>query len=173
MSHTIPAEPRRALDLLTVFGFGYVRPAPGTWGSLPPLLFAAFLLQFHWALEGHIWIYYLGLAACVLLFSLVCLTHGDHAEARFGRKDPSQVVADEAAGMALTLMLLPHVALVRTASGLFLFVLAFFAFRVMDIVKPWPANRIQRLPGGWGILVDDLIAAVYAAALIHLVVRLA
>lgn len=154
---------------ITVGGLGRLRPASGTWGSLPPLIAAAALLAlgvcpFCGGFLSWEWlIYFATLKAFILIFSAACIFLGDRAEAEFGEPDPSNVVADESAGMALTLMLIPTGALaggvLQTAGVL---ATAFVLWRIMDILKPWPANALQRIPGGWGILLDDLAAAVYA-----------
>jgi phosphatidylglycerophosphatase A len=70
------------------------------------------------------------------------------------RKDPGAIVIDEVAGMALSVLLLPRTAGVLLA--------AFVLFRVFDVVKPYPANALQRLRGGAGVMLDDLVAGVYA-----------
>ena len=161
--------------LITSFGLGFMRPAPGTWGSLPPCAVAAGLVLVGQA-GTPLW--YGVLAAFALLFSWACVKFGDGAEAEFGRKDPSQVVADETAGMALTLMFLPTQWLVVIGatvqqsvwrSNLCLIVavgVAFVLFRITDILKLPPANGLQRLKGGWGILVDDLVAGVQAGVVL-------
>lgn len=167
--------------LITTFGLGYMRPAPGTWGSLPPCAFAAL-----WAVAGRqigfgsvgntLW--YAVLAFFAFYFSWVCVKFGAGAEAEFGKKDPSQVVADETAGMAVTLLCIPHAWLIlpaatlqesqtRTAiANVAAIAVAFILFRIFDILKLWPANGLQRLKGGWGILVDDLVAGVQAGAVL-------
>ena len=71
-----------------------------------------------------------------------------------GRKDPGIVVVDEVVGQWVTLAALPFTPV--TAA------LGFLLFRVMDVVKPWPARDLERLPGGWGIMADDVMAGVYA-----------
>jgi phosphatidylglycerophosphatase A len=76
------------------------------------------------------------------------------AERALGRKDPGAIVIDEVAGMALSVLLLPRTAGVLLA--------AFVLFRVFDVVKPYPANALQRLRGGAGVMLDDLVAGVYA-----------
>jgi phosphatidylglycerophosphatase A len=76
------------------------------------------------------------------------------AERALGRKDPGAIVIDEVAGMALAVLLLPRTAGVLLA--------AFVLFRVFDVVKPYPANALQRLRGGAGVMLDDLVAGVYA-----------
>jgi phosphatidylglycerophosphatase A len=155
---------------LTTGGLGFFRPASGTWGSLPPVVLAApMILAGAGPASGLWWIFALVMAVIVVAFSAICVIAGDSAEARWG-KDPSPVVADETAGMALTLLLMPPALFAHEA----FFVLltlggAFVLFRAMDIAKPWPCNRLQNIPSGWGILLDDLVAAVYAAALAWLV----
>lgn len=150
---------------LTTGGLGFFRPASGTWGSLPPVVLGAIII-----LAGagpgtpHAWVYLGVMGVFVLAFSAACVIGGDSAEARWG-KDPSPVVADETAGMALTLLLLPaglmanepFFALISLAG-------AFVLFRAMDIAKFFPANGLQRIPSGWGILLDDIAAAIQAAA---------
>jgi phosphatidylglycerophosphatase A len=87
------------------------------------------------------------------------------AERHFGRIDPGQVVVDEVAGMLVTLFL------VRVGwLGAFG---AFLLFRIADIVKPYPANRLERLPGGLGIMADDVMAGIYANVALRLTLALA
>lgn len=76
------------------------------------------------------------------------------AERALGTKDPGAIVIDEVAGMTLSVLLVPP-----TIAAL---AVAFLAFRVFDILKPFPADAAQRLPGGLGVMADDLIAGVYA-----------
>jgi phosphatidylglycerophosphatase A len=155
---------------LTTGGLGFFRPASGTWGSLPPVILAAVvILAGAGPASPYAWVFFAIMGVLTIAFSAACIIGGDSAEARWG-KDPSPVVADETAGMALTLLLLPPAMLAHEA----FFTLislggAFVLFRAMDIAKPWPCNRLQSIPSGWGILLDDLVAAIYAAALAWLV----
>ena len=98
----------------------------------------------------------LGLAAC-----FACVIWGQWAEERFNQKDPGAVVADEVAGQSLCLLLLPYHQVDWTITIIML-IAAFFLFRVFDILKLPPANQMQKLVGGWGILVDDLVAGLQA-----------
>ncbi|MCL4742198.1 MAG: phosphatidylglycerophosphatase A [Phycisphaerales bacterium] len=168
----MPSRPTHsiALALATTLGLGHLRPAPGTWGSLPPVALGLLLLALGLAATP---VHTVAMLALLLVFCGSCIAGADEAEARFGRKDPSQVVADETAGMALVLLLLPPPFYATPAQGVVTLALAFFAFRAMDILKPWPANPLQRIPGGWGVLLDDLAAALYAAAIVHLAFALA
>lgn len=159
--------------LLTTGGLGYCRPASGTWGSLPPVVIGAVIV-----LAGagpgttSSWVFMGVMIAIVVAFSAACVIGGDSAEARWG-KDPSPVVADETAGMALALILMPPslfaneriFALISLAG-------AFILFRATDIAKFFPSNRLERIPAGWGILLDDLSAAIQAALLAWIVVWL-
>jgi phosphatidylglycerophosphatase A len=76
------------------------------------------------------------------------------AERALGVEDPGPVVIDEVVGMLVSLLFLPGTWPVMVA--------AFIAFRVFDIVKPWPAGRLEDVPGGWGVMADDVMAGVYA-----------
>ena len=156
---------------ITVFGLGSMRPASGTWGSLPPVVVAAGLM-----LAGHgpsqsPWIYHATLATLFLVFCGACVFQGDAAEAHFGRKDPGNAVADEVAGQCLPLMFLPAVSVATPGAAAMTVFYAFIAFRILDIVKPWPARGLQRIPGGWGILIDDVVAGLYAAAVVQIMSR--
>lgn len=161
---TTMSPARRAA--VTCFGLGRLRPFPGTWGSLPPVvLVGAFVLLGIGPAQAfalHVTV----MLALVVLASLACVMFGDEAEAHFHAKDPSPVVADEVAGQALALVLLPPALFGTTALGLTTLALVFVAFRFFDIVKPPPAGPLQGLPGGWGILLDDLVAGVFAALLV-------
>lgn len=156
---------------ITTFGLGSMRPAPGTWGSLPPVAAATLLLTLGHGPEQSRWLFDGVQAAFLLIFSIACVMQGDRAEAHFGRKDPGNVVADETAGQSLALIFLPAAAFADPMRSAFTLATAFLAFRLLDIVKPWPARGLQRVPGGWGILIDDLIAGLYAAAVTQLTVR--
>jgi phosphatidylglycerophosphatase A len=109
-------------------------------------------------------VYRVVLVAVLLAFSYACVAQGEGAEARFLCKDPSEAVADETAGQCLPLLFVPVVygSLGQAAAVL---AVAFVSFRLMDIIKPWPAKQVQAAPAGWGILLDDLFAGVYALVL--------
>lgn len=153
------------LPLLTVFGLGRLRPAPGTWGSMPPIVIAGLLIALGFGPAEAPVIYIGTLVAVMLFFSAACIAQGDVAEAVFGKKDHGNIVADETAGQCVTLLpfaLLPAAAFATPATTMFTLIFAFLAFRAMDIAKPWPANGFQKLPAGWGVLIDDLLAGGYA-----------
>jgi phosphatidylglycerophosphatase A len=131
------------LTLATVFGVGYTPFAPGTLGSAAGLLL--------WAVLPHS---ASAQAIAIVLLFLVGSWSGSVAERHFGRTDPSQVVIDEVMGMLITLFLNPV--------GWPGIVAAFLLFRLFDVIKPYPSNRLERLSGGVGIMADDAMAAIYA-----------
>jgi len=137
---------RLALWISTCAGAGYFPVAPGTVGSAVGLLALAALRA--WGGAG--WSEPVAIGA---VFVAGAWSAG-RAEVHFGRTDPGQVVVDEVLGMLVTLALVPVGALGALAG--------FVLFRVFDIVKPWPARRLERLPGGWGVMADDAMAGVYA-----------
>lgn len=161
--------------LVTTGGLGTLRPAPGTWGSMPPVALAGVLI-----LLGHApsasgtpaLIYHGTLALVLVIFSAACVIYGRPAEARFGKKDPGSVCADETAGQCIPLMLLPAAATPNLVTTTFTLAGAFVAFRIFDILKLPPANGLQRVKGGWGILLDDLVAGAQALIVVQLVTRL-
>lgn len=157
-----------AWSLLTTFGLGHMRPASGTWGSMPTVVIAGGMLALGVSPQSTA---YNGVLAIILVvFSAACVHYGDRAEARYG-KDPSEVVADETAGQCIPLMFLPVASVHGPRNALFALLYAFVAFRVMDIIKPPPARELQRIPAGWGILLDDLFAGVYAAIVVQILLR--
>ncbi len=142
--------------LATWFGSGLLPKAPGTWGSLAALPLAFVLAD----LAGP-W----GLLIGVLLVLIVGLWAADVYAAHSGSGDPGEVVSDEVAGQWL--------ALVPAALDPRLYAVAFLAFRFVDIVKVWPAIWLDRnLKGGWGIMLDDVVAGLYAGAVTFGVSRL-
>jgi phosphatidylglycerophosphate synthase/phosphatidylglycerophosphatase A len=157
--------------LITSGYLGRMRPFPGTWGSIPSVVLAGILILIGLGPGHSPVVYNLVMAGVAALFMFVCAIWADAAEARFRRKDPSQVVADETSGQALALLFLPAAAVATPALAVFSLLAAFVAFRVTDILKPYPAYRIQRLPGGWGVVLDDLVAGVYALLIVQLITR--
>lgn len=144
-----------AVLVATLFGAGRARAVPGTFGTLAaiPAAIAFHLLLPPWAFA----------AVTAVLAGLAVWTSGVAARA-MGLKDPRPVVIDEAAGLFVTLLYLPPTPA--------MYVGAFVLFRLMDILKPFPARRAEDLPGGWGIVVDDLIAGVYANCALRILVAL-
>ncbi|MEO1277589.1 MAG: phosphatidylglycerophosphatase A [Planctomycetota bacterium] len=156
-------KPDGNLRWVTTFGLGHLRPFPGTWGSLPPLALGVAILAI--MPDNAAWmVLRVVMLPVFVIFTLACVFLGDKAEARYGKKDPSQVVADETAGMALCFMLMPAIS--NGVGAAISLVMAFAFFRALDIVKPWPASSLQATPGGWGVVLDDLVAGFQAAVLL-------
>ncbi len=132
-----------ALACATVFGVGYAPFAPGTFGSAIGLLL-------WWVLPASPVVQ----ATAILALFVLGWWSGSVAERHFAKTDPGQIVIDEVMGMLITLFLNPV--------GWIGAVGAFLIFRVADVVKPYPANRLERLRGGFGVMADDGMAAVYA-----------
>ena len=133
--------------IATLFGAGYAPIAPGTAGSAVTLVI--------------LWLVPFSRVGLVLFFVVVTLVGtwaAQLAEASLGEKDPGAIVIDEVAGMTLSVLLLPLTWPVL--------LLGFVLFRIFDVVKPFPAGRAQALPGGFGVMVDDLIAGLYALILL-------
>ena len=136
------------------FGLGLIPIAPGTFGSLPGVLF-------WWLTPPVLWLQ--GVVAAALLAAGIWLC-GESAR-RIGVHDHGGIVWDEIAGMYLTLLLASLFVPLEPAW----LVASFVLFRVMDIWKPWPIRDLDhRLRGGLGIMLDDVIAALYAAVLLVL-----
>jgi len=162
---TSSSPPRLATLALSAGGLGFSRIAPGTLGSLPPVILAfalACVIGAHWTVTASVLL--LGLAGAI-----ACVRFAPIAERFSQRKDPQWIVADEVAGQSIALIALPWVAfadggLARNAA---LAAGAFVAFRLFDITKPPPIRRLERLGGGWGILLDDLLAGVWALIVVQ------
>jgi len=156
--------------LTSCFGLGWLPVAPGTWGSLPPAIIFTLMLYFGTATVTVAVV----MAVLTVVGSLVCIWLAPVVIAATGKSDPGEVVADEFAGQAVTF--LPAAFLIPDTFTLkqvwITTVIGFLLFRLFDIVKPWPIYGLQKLPSGWGILVDDLLAGVYAAICLIVCVRL-
>jgi len=131
------------MALGTVAGVGYLPIAPGTWGSAVGVIL--YLVTRHWAWPAQL--------ALLLAVTLVGIWAADVTARALNREDPGPVVIDEVAGQLVTLFM--------TGAGLYATILAFFVFRILDIIKPWPARQLEDLPGGVGIMADDVMAGVY------------
>lgn len=153
------------------FGVGRIPVAPGTFGSLVGIVWFWLLL-----LAGSLWILILGTVAGIALSIWLC----GIGERILEQKDPGSVVLDEIA--ALPVCFFSWVGIVLCQAGSLPALEDFFAgknwaltlgvftaFRFFDIAKPWPVRQSQALPGGWGVTVDDLLAAVYVNLVVLLV----
>lgn len=153
-----PRAPLWATLVATFFGAGRLKPGPGTWGSVATVIVWA-LISSRIPLEARTWAT-ITAAALVTLIGIPAATQVARAS---GVKDPQFVVIDEVAGQLVTLIAVP-LAWKTFLVGLIL-------FRIFDILKPPPIRRLERLPEGTGIVVDDLGAGLYALAVIHLLLH--
>ena len=144
---------RLAVLIATVFGVGFAPLAPGTVASVVTVIFLG-LFPFSRA----------GLVVFLVLVVVIGTWAAHRAERVIGGKDPGAIVIDEVAGMTLSVIAFPLTTEVL-AAGLAL-------FRVFDVVKPPPARESQRITGGVGVMIDDLIAGLYALAIIAVSRRL-
>jgi len=133
--------------LASVFGAGYAPVASGTVDSFVTVV-AIWLLP----------LTPLRIAVALVVVTLIGIWAGSRVERLLGKKDPGVIVIDEVAGMLLSVILLPPTIPVL--------VTAFLLFRLFDIWKPFPARESQALTGGMGVMVDDLVAGVYALVLV-------
>lgn len=145
-------------------GVGYIPLAPGTWGSALAVGFYLFLHR-QWFPVAHTppGAYARGFVTILLLIVIAVTIIGTWAASRTermtGRKDPGKVVVDEVAGQLIALMAVPTGFWVGFPVPV---LVAFILFRIFDIVKPYPARRLEAIPGGLGIMADDLVAGLYA-----------
>jgi phosphatidylglycerophosphatase A len=140
------------LGLATVAGLGFVPATPGTFGTLagPPVF---------WYLSRFSPAVYLFLTAALFLVGVAV---SDRAERILGRPDDPRVVIDEVVGYLVTMTAMPPTA--------WTMLLGFMLFRVFDIAKPWPCRALdRRVHGGLGIMIDDVMAGVYAWAVLRLI----
>jgi phosphatidylglycerophosphatase A len=138
--------------------------APGTWGSAAGLLWWALVVRYAHQKGGpHEFIFD---SLVVLMAILLCGV----AAAFIGKKDPSEVILDEFAAMPLVFLFNPYVH--GGASSFLLILLGFLFFRLFDITKPFGIKALEKLPGGFGIVLDDVMAAIYANLALQAVARL-
>jgi len=137
------------------FFIGYLPLMPGTFGSLAAIGLFFLLRIYSWQ------VYFLFILLIIILGWLV----SGRMEEQAGKKDPGCIVIDEVAGMLITFSFMP--------ADLRIVFLGFLFFRILDTLKPYPAGRLQHLSGATGVMVDDLIAGVYANILLQAVLKLA
>jgi len=138
--------------LATGFGSGLAPFAPGTAGTLVGVLICLLFLPVPWILR----------LLFVLALLVLSIYVADKAEKIYQKKDDQRIVIDEIIGLQIT-MLPVAITVLHLCVG-------FVLFRVFDILKPFPINNLQRLPGGWGVVIDDVAAGIYAGVLMMLLI---
>jgi phosphatidylglycerophosphatase A len=144
--------------IATWFGVGFLPIAPGTWGSLCAIPFAHAIFS-----SCGVW----GLGSFALAVTVIGIHAAGETVRLRGIGDPPEVVVDEVAGQSIALLPVyalvpPEATLVRIGAVLS----AFVVFRVLDVWKPGPIGALERLPGGWGVMADDVLGGAFAGALI-------
>ena len=156
---------------ITVLGSGFAPFASGSWGSLTSLLIYVAIVLALRSLGLSQAVIEIGTIAGILAACLLSVIWGEWAIERFGSKDPKPFVLDEFAGQWTTMLFMPVVIGLTANSCLFLGV-QLFLFRLMDVIKPPPARQLERLHAGWGVLLDDVMAGIYANLLGQMIWRL-
>jgi len=155
------------LGIAQGFCVGRIPGAPGTYGSLVGLLWFALLIA-----TGSYWLYLTG-TICGFAFSVWCC---GVAEGILKQTDPPSIVLDEIVALPVCFLpwtasawfhqgTLPPPASFFGSTNLVFTSAIFVLFRIFDVLKPWPIRQSQRLPGGWGVTIDDMLAATYVALL--------
>jgi len=159
-------------------GVGYLPLAPGTWGSLVGIgvyaLVRGAAMQFFFSVGAGrnfnlLHVYYGTIAielVAILAISLAGTWAASRTEKLSGKKDPGKVVIDEVAGQFIALIPVPFV----LETAWWTAILAFILFRFFDIIKPYPARRLESLEAGLGIMADDIIAGIYAGIVVAVLV---
>jgi len=140
------------LFIATGFGVGYSRIAPGTLGTL----IAVPIYYFLSAITSPLY------EITLIGFFFLSVWISENAEIFFGKKDDQRIVVDEIVGFLITMLWVPKT--------LPFIIMGFFLFRFFDILKPFPIRRMERkLKGGFGVVLDDVAAGVYASIVLHLI----
>lgn len=143
--------------LVTFFGSGLIKPAPGTWGSLAGLFVGIGLL---------ISVGFVSFLVAIVFVTVLGTVAIDRVERSSGIHDAPEIVIDEVAGMWIAM--LPFYYAPVSWWG---FAAAFALFRFFDIIKPWPIGWLdKRVSGGFGVMVDDIVAGIFAFVGIHILV---
>lgn len=135
------------------FYTGYIPFAPGTFGSL-----AALLIYYIPGFEEPVVLF-----PAIVIFIFFGIYIGNKFEKEYG-KDPRQCTIDEMVGMWISLLFLPK--------KLVISILAFIVWRALDIIKPFPSRNLEKLNGGLGIMIDDIVAAIYALIILQILLRI-
>ena len=150
IKYKIPDKLDRKKDyvwLASWFGFGFIKPAPGTWGSLAAIPFGLIIYEFGGAPA---------LAIAVIIVTIIGLWAADKFDKAMDGHDSKMIVIDEVAGQ--------WIALIPAALNPLLIIIAFITFRFFDILKPYPISFIdKKVKGAWGVMGDDIIAGIFAA----------
>lgn len=139
--------------LCTWFYSGLLPFAPGTFGSLATLPFV-YIIAYYYSITG--------ILLFVVFISLIGIKAADKLSKQMGVEDPRMIVIDEVAGQSLTLLF--------AGTNLYLYAIGFILFRIFDVLKPWPVSWADsKVPGGLGIMLDDILAGIIAGAILFVI----
>lgn len=138
--------------IATVGKIGRIPGAPGTWGSIFAVIVWYWFLS---TLNGPVFL------AIIIAVTGLGIYVSSVLEKELGQNDPGFIIIDEVAGQWIALFALPAVPIIA--------LIAFVLFRIFDILKPWPIGKAQDLPGGWGVMADDVLAGILACGITHLI----
>lgn len=161
------------LDLLAVFiatgfGSGLIPFGPGTWGSLVGLLISYGLIS---VFSLDVVLLQNALLVVSLILAAIGIWSSTRAETIFDRKDAGQIVIDEVCGQVISFVFIAPYIVRLGSQWRWWMILGFLLFRAFDIFKPYPINRLQGLTGGVGVMMDDVLAGIYAAVLMSLALK--
>ncbi len=159
IEHRLKATDRTALAIATGFGLGYFPVAPGTLGSFFGVVLILLLSRIKLIGVQRLLFHFL----VVAMISALGIWAASRAEAILDRKDPPQIVIDEIVGQLLSF------GLIFKDPSFFLLLLGFLFFRLFDILKPFPIRKLEKVPLGFGIVLDDLAAGFYASLVVSFV----
>ena len=149
-----------AILIATFFNVGKFPVAPGTVASFITTI-VVFLFNYFYSPDPLIMI----LAIVIIFF--IGIVPSRIAEKHFGHKDPHEIVIDEVPGQMISLLFLPAVLSIKSIAA---YLAGFFIFRFFDIFKPTPVKQADRIKGGFGIMIDDILAGLYSLMTIHLLI---
>ena len=144
--------------IATAFGAGYVPKAPGTAGAFVGIIMLWFLDILYFQYFENVLYFWLLFIVLLFLFFIAGALATDQLEPEWG-KDPSKVVMDEVVGVWISLFLIP-----LNWQNLFF---GFILFRIFDIWKPLGIRKMEKIKGGWGVMLDDVLAGVYTNIILH------
>ncbi len=145
------------LLIATFFKVGYIPLMPGTWASLITTVLVYFIKPY-WQAPIYVQI------ISIFIIFILGLPAASAAEKHFDKKDPRPCVIDEVAGQMVALLLVPHT--------IYFYAAGFFLFRVFDVLKPPPVSTSEKIPGGLGTMLDDILAGLYALGLLQLYIHI-
>lgn len=159
-----------AVVIATGFGAGFIPFGPGTWGSVVGLLIAYGLIV---VFGADVLMLQNSLIAAGVVSAALGIWASHRAEKIFDRKDASQIVVDEVCRQIISFVFIAPYLAGLGASWRWWMIAGFALFRAFDIFKPYPINKLQDLSGGFGVMMDDVLAGIYSAVILSLLMLLA